>query len=268
MSLNRSVTVPLGAAAIKSVSRLRIEPASSRGDRAQAYKTRVARVEPRPGSPVAEVAADQPGEERLPPPERVAPALLVPVPELDVVADSLARPARDAAQLEPERQVEPDDRVGRSDHRVAELGLVVAVDHPAVGELGHRLDHPGAELFRRRLVPVRPMVERVELDEGHAEPLGELLRERRLAGARRALDVDAPQSSSSSAACGSSSRSASVRMKSAQRGSASSSGWSSARASVTWPVAVALKIRASVRSSSCTTARSSSSGPGGPRMAR
>jgi hypothetical protein len=36
------------------------------------------------------------------------------------------------------------------------------------------------------------MVKRVELDEGHAEPLGELLRERRLAGARRALDVDAP----------------------------------------------------------------------------
>src|SRR5580765_5662954 len=193
MSLNRSVTVPLGAAAIKSVSRLRIEPASSRGDRAQAYKTRVARVEPRPGSPVAEVAADQPGEERLPAPERVAPALLVPVPELHVVADSLARPARDAAQLEPERQVEPDDRVGRSDHRVAELGLVVAVDHPAVRELGHRLAYARAKLLVRRLAPVRPVVKGVELDVGQPESLGEVPPEGRLARARCALDVDAPQ---------------------------------------------------------------------------
>ena len=46
--------------------------------------------------------------------------------------DPLVGPTGHAAQLERERQVEPDDRVGRGDHRVAELGLVVAVDHPAV----------------------------------------------------------------------------------------------------------------------------------------
>ena len=102
------------------------------------------------------------------------------------------RPPATPPQLQAERQVEPDDRVGRADQRVAELGLVVAVDHPAVRRGVHRLAHARAKLLGTRLGPVRPVVERVELDVRHAQPLGELAAEGRLARARRALDVDAP----------------------------------------------------------------------------
>src|SRR5262245_36863186 len=134
-----------------------------------------------------------PPEERAAPPEGAAPALLVPAPELDVAADAADRAPPQPAELERERQVEPDDRVRLPEHELAELRLVVAVDHPPLGHVVHRLEHGCAELLGRRLVPVGPVVERVELDERQLEPPGWLLRERRLPGARGALDVDPPR---------------------------------------------------------------------------
>src|SRR5206468_12149014 len=98
------------------------------------------------------------------------------------------------------REVEPDDGVGGADHQVSELLLVVAVDHPALRRLLHRVAHPRAKLVRGRLAPVRPVVECVELEVRHVEASGELLREGGLAAAARALDVDAPHPSAATTA--------------------------------------------------------------------
>ncbi len=78
-----------------------------------------------------------------------------------------------------ERQVEPDDGVGPREHKIAELPIIGAVDHPAVSG-DDRLDE-SAQLVVGRLRPVRAVDERVELDELHAEPACELAAERRLA---------------------------------------------------------------------------------------
>src|SRR5690242_1050738 len=95
-----------------------------------------------------------PPEEGVATPEGPAPALLVAAPELLVGPHPLDRPTPDPPQLQPERQVEPHDRVGRSDHEVAELALVVAVDHPPV-EGSDRLGDARAELLVARLLPAR-----------------------------------------------------------------------------------------------------------------
>jgi hypothetical protein len=84
------------------------------------------------------------------------------------------------------REVEPEDELGALEHEVAQLVAVGAVDDPGV-RMDERLDSR-AELVRRRLGPVRSMVKRVELDERHREPLGELASERRLPVAARRRD--------------------------------------------------------------------------------
>ncbi len=124
--------------------------------------------------------------ERLTPPERRLERLLVAVPELLAPADASHGSPEQARQPDANRQVEPDDHVGRAQQQVAELAVIRAVDHPAV-RAQDRLD-PGAQLLVGRLGPVRPVHERIHLDERHLEPLRELLPERRLAVPARAAD--------------------------------------------------------------------------------
>src|SRR5215217_1811495 len=133
MSLNSSVTVPLGGSAMAPVSR-----------------------SPGPLPLVAEMAAHRPPEERIPAPERISPALAVAAPELDVVANPTARTHPHPAELEPQRQVEPHDRLRLREDGIAELRLVVAVDYPPGRR--HRLAHARAKLLVSWLAPVRPVV--------------------------------------------------------------------------------------------------------------
>ena len=96
-----------------------------------------------------------------------------------------AAPARrsvrrhEARQPHAPREVEPDDRVRRLEHEVAELPSVRAVDHPRVAR-DERLD-AAAQLGRVELGPAGLPVDRVELDERHAQPGGERPAEGRLA---------------------------------------------------------------------------------------
>ena len=73
-----------------------------------------------------------------------------------------------------------------------ELPVVVAIDDPAVWRLLYRLVSDVPELFRGRLAPVRPVMQRVELDVGHPEPGGELRCKRRLPSPARPFDDDSP----------------------------------------------------------------------------
>src|ERR1044072_6406454 len=210
MSLKNSVTVSAAGSAMNPVSRsalqrfLPLEPGTSFRVRAQADEARVVGVLPRPLAPLAHMGLQHPPEERVAPPEGVAPALAVATPELLFTAHPLHRPAPEPPQLEPQRQVEPDDRVRFADHEVTELALVIAVDHPAVWRGGHGVGAAGAEALVSRLLPAgRGPVQCVEPDVRHAGPPRELLREGRLAGAGRALEVDPTPPSSSSAAFGS-----------------------------------------------------------------
>src|SRR4051794_7026475 len=177
----------------RSGRRSALQPVLRLVDRAQPDEARVALVSPRPPAPVAEMPLHHPPEERVAADEDVAPVLLVAAPELDVVADPVRRSPQQPARLDPEREVQPDDRVGRADDRILELALVVAVDHPAARSRVHRRLDLRAELLGSWLAPIRAVVERIELDVRDAEPLRQLLSERRLARARGALDVDAPQ---------------------------------------------------------------------------
>jgi len=58
------------------------------------------------------------------------------------------------AQLEQERQVQPQDQVEGSAHEVAELALASIVDDPAVAPTDPRLD-TGTQLLDGRFAPVR-----------------------------------------------------------------------------------------------------------------
>src|SRR4051812_18863014 len=80
-----------------------------------------------------EVGAERPDEQRLAPPDRATQRLTVVVPRALAATDAPQRTADQAWQPDAHRQVQPDDDVGRAKHEVAELVLVTAVDHPAVG---------------------------------------------------------------------------------------------------------------------------------------
>src|SRR5207247_10440957 len=82
---------------------------------------------------------------------------------------------------------EPDGLVGASPHEVAHR-FVVAVADPAVPS--GRGSGTCAQLVGGRLLPVRAMLERVELDMRVTEPLGKSGRQRRLARAARPDDGD------------------------------------------------------------------------------
>src|SRR4051794_9108307 len=133
---------------------------------------------------------DGPDEDRLATEELIAPRFPVTSPEFHVVADAVERAAPNPAQLDPKRQVEPDDGVRRVDDRLPQFRVVVAVDHPAAGSGRHCPADPCPELLRRWLAPVWTVVERVELDVGQVESARQLRGEGRLAGARGALDND------------------------------------------------------------------------------
>ena len=133
------------------------------------------------------VLRDRPPEQRLAAPEQAAQRLAVAVPELGAAQHPAEGAAGRAQHRHVQRQVEPDQRVGRLGHHGAELALVAAVDHPAfAGDDGR---HLGAELLEVRLGPVRAVVHGVQLDVRNAEPAGQLGRERGLA---RPADPDHP----------------------------------------------------------------------------
>src|SRR5947207_3109535 len=134
---------------------LPLEPAASLVSRAQPHDAWVARELPRPLTAVAEPRAKRPSEQRVAAPEAAAPALAVAAPELDLAADSRDRAPPEPPQRYPQRRVEPDDLVGGTEHEVAKLALVVAVDHPAVPRARHELAHPRLPLLGTRLRPVR-----------------------------------------------------------------------------------------------------------------
>jgi hypothetical protein len=118
------------------------------------------------------VHAERPHEERLATPDRSRERLPVAVPELLAAAETPRRAADEPRQPDPDRKVEPHDDVGGAQHEIAELALVGAVDHPAVGG-DDRLDRR-AQLVVRRLDPAGAVDERVQLDERHVEPAGQL----------------------------------------------------------------------------------------------
>ena len=147
----------------------------------------------RPLSPVAEVPAHHPPEERRRGPRSAPRQLsLLPFQQLDVVADPPrgSPPQTAASSILNGRSSQTIVSAVRDDE-IAELALVVAVDHPALRCGVHRLVHPRAELLVGRLAPVRPVVERVQLDVRQLEPPRELDPERRLPRSGRALEVDA-----------------------------------------------------------------------------
>src|SRR5206468_9400733 len=126
-----------------------------------------------------EVRANSPAEERFAAPDRRHERLTVAVPDLFPPAATPPRTPEQAREPDSNRQIEPDDHVGRLQDEIAQLVLVRAVDHPAVGR-EHGLDLC-TKLVVRCLDPVRAVDERIELDEGHTKAAGELSAERRLA---------------------------------------------------------------------------------------
>src|SRR5215211_1597923 len=174
--------------------RFLVQPAVDRRNRAQPDEASVLAEACWPPPPVLDMGMGGPDEDRLAAEELIAPRFPVPSPELHVVADAVERAAPDPAQLDPKRQVEPDDGVRRVDDLLAQFRVVVAVDHPAAGGGRHCSADPGAELLRRWLAPVWTVVERIELDVGQVESARQLCGEGRLASARGALDNDLPGS--------------------------------------------------------------------------
>ena len=98
-------------------------------------------------------------------------------------------------QPDAHRKVEPDDdiRAARARDRRSCAGSSPSITQPSPARIGLE---EAAQLVVRRLRPVRPVDERVELDERHAEPPCELATDRRLAAAaRRGDDGDLPHRS-------------------------------------------------------------------------
>src|SRR5262249_5043014 len=154
-------------------------PSSGRGDVAQETVHRARRPQPddpvrREASgevtPVAEVRTERVADERLAAPVGSAEALPIVVPQLLVPADAPVRAPPQAGQPDPDRQIEPDDRVGVVEDEGADLPLIHAIDHPAVAD-DDRL-HELTQAVVRDLGPVRAVDERIELEERDAEPLG------------------------------------------------------------------------------------------------
>src|SRR2546430_1130915 len=124
------------------------------------------------GSP-AFPGTQRPHKRGVPPPKDAAPGLAVAAPELDVIAAPRVRAPPESPQGNPKRGIEPDDPVGGLEHEVAELPLVIAIDYPAVWRFGHELADARLQLFPAGLGPVRTVVDRVELEIGNAQALGE-----------------------------------------------------------------------------------------------
>ena len=103
-----------------------------------------------------------------PPP---APGFEVPgIPELDAIAPPPPRAPVDPRQQRPQRQVQPNDRVGLVDQPRAQLAHVVAVGDPAV-QAGERFFDARPKLLGGRLLPIWAVMQRVELDVRNAEGL-------------------------------------------------------------------------------------------------
>jgi hypothetical protein len=167
-----------------------MEPAAGFLGSAKPHEAAMRREAPRPFAPMPNKRADSPNEQGLAAPEGRAPGLAVAVPELYAVADSTRRPAPEPAQQGAKRRIEPDDRVSGVGDERAELAVVVAVYDPPVASGVHALTHSRSKLFGARLAPVRAVVQRVKLDVRHANATRELGRERRLARAACAANID------------------------------------------------------------------------------
>ena len=115
--------------------------------------------------------------------QQVRRGLPVAVPQLRAPHAPAERAARHPPHHERAREVQPDDRVGPGPDRGAD-GRVVAAHHPpagrGIGRIQGRPDGVG-ELLRRRRRPPGLVVVGVELDVRHAQPLGHLVGEGRLA---------------------------------------------------------------------------------------
>ena len=161
-----------------------LEPALRLLDGAEPHEAWVVAVAPRPLPLVAEVRRAPIHQKSESQPQSAFRQLSrLPLQSSTSLRIRCARALPHPAELEPQRQVEPHDRVRLREDGFAELRLVVAVDHPPFR--CHRLAHARAKLLGGWLAPVRPVVERVELDVGQLEPARQLLREGRLSRSRK-----------------------------------------------------------------------------------
>jgi hypothetical protein len=103
---------------------------------------------------MAEVGASRVDQYRVFTDENVAPGLEVPIPQDLARAHASPRSPAQAAQLEQERQIQPQDHVDASAHEVAELALARIIDGPAVASADPRLYAP-MQLLDGRFGPVR-----------------------------------------------------------------------------------------------------------------
>ena len=140
----------------------------------------------RPLPAAAEMGAKRPDEQRVTREDERRQRLRVVVPQPLAAPPPPPASPNEAREPDPDRQIKPHDRVRRARHEVADLVLVGAVDHPAVG--GEDRLELGAQRVIGLLGPPRPVDERVELDERQLEDPRQLAAERRLAVPARAGD--------------------------------------------------------------------------------
>ena len=93
---------------------------------------------------------------------------------------------------ERDGKVKPDKDVGTRNDEIAEDGVIRRIRHPVVA-IGRRGDALAQNIVPARL-PVRTMMQRVDLDVSYAQGSCELGREGRLAAAAWAGDRDPSQS--------------------------------------------------------------------------
>src|SRR5262249_6968542 len=133
---------------------------------------------------------ERPGDQRLATPDRRGERLAVAVPQHLAPPDPPPGAPDQARQPDPNRQIEPDDGIGRVEDERPELALIATVDHPPVGR--HDWLEACTELVVRHLRPAGAVHERVQLDELHVEAPRELAAECRLAVPARTRYDGAP----------------------------------------------------------------------------
>ena len=150
---------------------------------------RVSREELRELAPVLERALECGPDQEA---EGLAPrALEVPVPEHRAVPLAHVRATKEPPEHDSCREVEPGDRLGSLEHELPDHLVVRPVGDPAVTRC--RRGDTLLEDVRSERLPVRPVVERVDLDVANAEGRRQLAGEPRLAAAARADDGDSHQ---------------------------------------------------------------------------
>lgn len=110
-----------------------IQPAAGRVDRVEPNQAGIGAELRRPAAPVADVRAERPKAERFAADEHATPRLSIAVPELNTVPDAARRPHTKPLEIDTQWQIQPDDCVRRTHDHLPEPGVVVAIDHPALG---------------------------------------------------------------------------------------------------------------------------------------